>query len=229
MSRIPIPSSANKDIRICLQRFAAALGTDKTPTFASFTLSNLTASRLVYSDSNKLLTSVNALTANSILLGSATTIVTSLGAATNGQLPIGSTGAAPVLAALTEGEGIDIANGAGSISIAGEDATTTNKGIASFSSTNFSVTSGAVNTIQDIHTGASPTFAGLTCPSITPASSILSLTGNFYPTTDNTYYLGKNSITTPLAWKGLILKDTVTANYYRIETISGVLTATQIV
>ena len=45
---------------------------------------------------------------------------------------------------LTAGEGIDITNGNGSITIVGEEASTTNKGVASFASANFTVSSGAV-------------------------------------------------------------------------------------
>jgi hypothetical protein len=49
---------------------------------------------------------------------------------TNGQLLIGNTtGNTLTKATLTEGEGIDITNGTGSITISGEDASTTNKGI----------------------------------------------------------------------------------------------------
>ncbi len=63
-------------------------------------------------------TGATTLTDGGVLLGSGTGAITALGQATNGQLVIGSTGADPSLATLTDGAGITITEGAGSITIA---------------------------------------------------------------------------------------------------------------
>ncbi|MBI3624397.1 hypothetical protein HY218_02065, partial [Candidatus Saccharibacteria bacterium] len=61
---------------------------------------------------------------------------------------------------------LNLANSSGSGStITIDNASTSAKGIAQFNSTNFSVASGVVDTIQGISTAAAPTFAGLTLSS----------------------------------------------------------------
>ena len=103
-------------------------GTIDNATIAGGSITGITD--LVVADGG---TGASTLTDHGLLLGSGTDPVTALGAATNGQLPIGSTGADPVLATLTEGEAIDITNGAGTITIACEDASTSNKGVTVYS------------------------------------------------------------------------------------------------
>jgi len=74
--------------------------------------------------------------------------ITSLdGAApTAGQLMIGNGSNGDMeLATLTAGEGLDVTNADGAITLSAEDATTSNKGIASFASAIFDVSSGAVS------------------------------------------------------------------------------------
>ena len=67
-------------------------------------------------------------------------------APTDGQILIGDTASGLMdSATLTAGEGMTITNGAGAITLAVEDATVSNKGIASFATAIFDVTSGAVS------------------------------------------------------------------------------------
>jgi len=81
-------------------------------------------------------TGLSTWTANSLCYASAAGVLGSLGAATDGQIPIGSTGAAPVLAAITgTANQVVVTNAAGSITL---------------------------STPQSIATASTPTFAGLT-------------------------------------------------------------------
>ena len=82
--------------------------------------------------------------------------ITSLdGAApTAGQLMIGNGSNGDMeLATLTAGEGLDVTNADGAITLSAEDATSSNKGIASFSGSYFTVTSGDV-AVNDATTSA---------------------------------------------------------------------------
>ena len=95
--------------------------------------------------------------------------------AANGTLLIGN-GTGYTLTTLTEGEGVDITNASGSITIAGEDATagvgSANKGIASYESSDFVATSGhitlAATVPQSVQTDGS---------AATPAASQFTIAG----------------------------------------------------
>ena len=62
-------------------------------------------------------TGVSTLTDGGILLGSGTGAITALSVATNGQIPIGDGATDPVLATITGNVGIDVTNGAGTITL----------------------------------------------------------------------------------------------------------------
>jgi len=102
---------------------------------------------------------LTGLTTDSLIYAASGGTLTSLGVAANGQIPIGSTGATPVLAEITGTTNQIVSTpGAGTITL---------------------------STPQDIHTGASPTFAGLT---VTNSCVLGSDSAVFQPNADSTTF-----------------------------------------
>ena len=98
-------------------------------------------------------------------------LLSTSGLPTWGTCPVPTGGSVNSLNGLSGTLTIANASGTGS-TITINAATTSSEGIASFSGSNFSVTGGAVDTIQDINTGATPTFAGLDTNIITPSGAM---------------------------------------------------------
>ena len=94
-------------------------------------------------------------------------------APTAGQLMIG-TGTDFSAGTLTAGEGLDVTNASGSITISAEDATVSNKGIASFATAIFDVSSGAVS-IKDSTTSVKG-IASFAAANFTVSSGAVSIT-----------------------------------------------------
>lgn len=123
-----------------------------------------------------------SLAANGVIVGNGTAALTSVTAGGTG-LCLLSTAGAPAFSACPSSSGVSSLNGlTGALNVANasgagstvtiDDASTVAKGIASFNATNFSVSSGAVTTIQNINTGASPTFAAVNTSTITPGGAM---------------------------------------------------------
>ena len=113
-------------------------------------------------------------------------------------------------AAITAGEGIDVTSGV----VSGEDATTSNKGIASFSSDNFDVSSGAV-TIKDLGIAT----AELQDDSVTFAKMQDTTTNNRVLGAVTAGAIGEIQIATDMVLDDAITKDKVASDLRSVQYI----------
>jgi hypothetical protein len=101
----------------------------------------------------------------------------------SGPLALDASGNLTCPSCVTSGGSVDSLNGlTGALTLANasgagttvtiNDASTAQKGIAQFNSTNFSASGGVINTIQNIATTATPTFAGINTNAITPSGAL---------------------------------------------------------
>ena len=138
---------------------------------------------------------------------------------------------------IAEGEGIDVAYASGTVTISGEDATVTNKGIASFNTNDFSVASGAVSikaggvannqlvndsiTIGDSTIalgGTDTTLTGLTDLDLTAASHTI-----FDNVGANTLTIGASTTLVVIPGNLTVTGTVITNNVETISTSNGVV------
>jgi len=152
---------------------------------------------------------VSGLTANSFLYSGTAGLLTTTTAPTNGQLLIGSTGGAPVAAALTAGTAISVVNGSGSITINNTGVTS----LAAGTGIGVSASTGAVTISNNGVTSAVGTAGNITVSASTGAvtfnlatagtpvtSSFVKITTDTFGRVTSTAAVGSTDITTALGY-----------------------------
>ncbi len=156
--------------------FAAGLTAANLSVSGATALGSTTASSLILSNPLGVTsggTGLSSLPLNGVLIGQGTNPVAVATASGAGQCLVSTAGAPTFQPCPGGGGGVNSLNGlSGALTLANasaagstiviNDATTASKGIASFNAANFTVSGGAVNTIQNISTTAAPLFNGLT-------------------------------------------------------------------
>ena len=126
-----------------------------------------------------------------------------LSAEVTGTLPITHTEAKVM--SIIAGEGIDVSQATEDVTISGEDATTSNKGVASFSSDNFTVSSGAVT----IKAGGIDLTNEVT--GVLPSANMDADTAHYSAQKQLTYYHFQDDINTDKIYIGLQESDAESA------------------
>lgn len=207
------------------------ISVSSTPTFAGLNLS----SPLGVASGG---TGNPALTANGVLVGNGTSAVNTA-SGTNGQCLVINGSGAPVFQSCPGTGGVTSINSAtGAVTIQGtagssvttvgnsitiNDASSTTKGLASFNATNFTVSGGSVNTIQDINTTAAPTFGQLSVVSNQASGKMLTVNNTNPAATGNLLDLQLNGTSKlSVAPSGnLTTTGTITSGLINGQTISS--------
>lgn len=157
--------------RKMLQSGASAAPSWSTTTWPATT----TANRILYSSSTSVIGEITSAT-SAVLVTSSAGVPAFSSSMTNGQLIIGSTGATPTAAALIQGSGVTITNGAGSITIS---ATGTGGTVTSVTGTSNQINVANPTTTPVLTLSSTTVFPGTVTLNADPVSSLQAATKQY--------------------------------------------------